>query len=185
MLFNKRRVLFVSFIFFAASMFAAKSYGQQLIKFGCDEVGAVEYRYSPQGDCGTKEEKRTCCGGGQTANGVFVIQNWSGWNEDCPEVCVDKTPCTSDADCCGGKVCSPSSGTGGSLRYCMYKQQDECLESDKPTCSILNGTCSYICTCSNGKWINCVKNVFCKKGFILKGTSSAPCCEAISLLLPS
>lgn len=157
-----------------------KSNAQQLVQIGCNTVGAVEYRYSPQGECGTKEEKRTCCGGGQTSSGSFVLQNWSGWNEDCPELCVDKNPCTSDADCCGGRVCSQPSGVGASLRYCVYEAQDECLESEKPTCSIPNGTCSYICTCSNGKWVNCTKSVLCKSGFLLKGTTDSPCCENVN-----
>lgn len=155
-----------------------KSNAQQLVQIGCNTVGAVEYRYSPQGECGTKEEKRTCCGGGQTSSGSFVLQNWSGWNEDCPELCVDKNPCTSDADCCGGRVCSQPSGVGASLRYCVYEAQDECLESEKPTCSLSNGTCKYRCTCSNGKWTNCTKVETCNSGYrSVKASDGSICCE--------
>ena len=172
-----KAVIFFFFALFCFVIFSAKGYAQ-ILQFGCGNVGDVEYRYTPQGECGTKEEKRTCCGGGQTSSGSFVLQNWSGWNEDCPELCVEKNPCTSDADCCGGKVCSQPSGVGASLRYCAYLQEDECLESEKPTCSLSNGTCKYNCTCSNGKWTNCTKVETCNSGYrSVKASDGSICCE--------
>lgn len=163
-----------------ASSFPLSAYAQNLVINTCSPVGTVEYKAN-----GCETSVRTCCQGGQTSSGFYTLQKWSGWDEDCPEICVDKTPCTSDADCCGGKVCKISFSGGVRKNICQLASSggdddDNCVESEKPTCSILNGTCSYICTCSNGKWINCTKTVSCKSGFRLAGTTDVPCCENVN-----
>ena len=143
-------VLMIAFAVIVANTFPLAVYAQNLVINNCKPVGAVEYK--PNG-CSTS--MRTCCQGGQTSSGLFVLQNWSGWNEDCPELCVEKNPCTSNADCCGGKVCKASSSGGIVRKVCQLASvEDNCLESQKPTCSLSNGTCKYNCTCSNGKWTN-------------------------------
>ncbi len=129
--------------------------------------GDTQNKYTASG-CSYTTQTRTCCSDG----------TWSNWDEECKE-CEEKSPCSSDADCCNGRSCV---STGGLVTFEDSGKRCgiQCSESSKPTCSLAGGTCSYICTCdpSTGEWVNCNKSQFCKAGYeTVKLSNGDICCE--------
>ena len=129
--------------------------------------GDTQNKYTASG-CSYTTQTRTCCSNG----------TWSNWDEEC-KGCEEKSPCSSDADCCNGRSCVSSGGhvsLGDSGKRCGI----QCSESSKPTCKLSFGTCRYFCTCdiSTGKWENCQKSQRCNPGYeSVDGLNGDICCQ--------